>query len=184
MLKKITYSEQQAQELLTSLQIDIIPTPLDPIAKRLGIILMAFDLGSNVSGVLRIEKNSSTIGYNPNESKVRQRFTIAHEIGHFILHKKEGNNGIFIDNGNHYNQILFRAQKSQLSEEDDRNEQEANEFAAALLMPRDLINKELNKYQGFDLSDNSMIVDLAKKFEVSIPAMTFRIINITDINKV
>jgi Zn-dependent peptidase ImmA (M78 family) len=168
--------EQKAQDLLDSFNMSNVPVPVEDVAKRLGLNVIAFDLGSDVSGVLHIKKENSSIGYNPNESKVRQRFTIAHELGHFILHHEADK--VFIDNEKYYQLIKFRSEKTNLSPEDYKHEKEANAFAAALLMPQGLVKQELASYVGFDLSDSSMITDLAKKFEVSTQAMSFRIINL------
>ena len=176
--------EQKAQDLLNDFHVSELPISLELIAKKMGVNLLPFDLGMDVSGLLHLEENSATIGYNPNESKVRQRFTIAHEIGHYVLHTNNGiklsNDDIFIDNKNHYQEIMFRSETTKLTSENYNKEKEANAFAAALLMPLEVVKKEILKYKGFDLSDNTMIVDLAKKFEVSIPAMSFRIINLSD----
>lgn len=172
--------EKKAQYLLDSLQITRIPIPVEEIAKKIGVSVVAFDLGEDVSGVLHIKNNSAKIGYNPNESKVRQRFTVAHELGHYQLHRKDDK--IFVDNENYYQLIMFRSAKLNLSAKDITLEQEANAFAAALLMPKSLIQDELKNYNGFDLSDNSMITDLSKKFEVSIQAISYRIINLAESN--
>lgn len=168
--------ERKAQELLDSFNMANLPIPVEDVAKKLGLNVIAFDFGSDVSGVLHIKKETSSIGYNPNESKVRQRFTIAHELGHFMLHHEADK--VFIDNEKYYQLIKFRSEKTNLSTEDFKHEKEANSFAAALLMPLSLVKQELTAYAGFDLSDSSMITDLAKKFEVSTQAMSFRIINL------
>lgn len=174
MAKVNTRIEEEAHKLLSLHNLIEMPVPVDEVAKRMGIQLLAFDLGNDVSGVLHVKPDSASIGYNPNESKVRQRFTVAHEIGHYVLHKKSGN--VFIDNDAYFIQVNFRSANSI----DYKQEREANAFAAALLMPQSLILREIKNYKGFDLSDNSSIVELAKKFEVSIPAMSFRILNLAE----
>lgn len=171
--------ENKAQLILNSLKLHSAPIPVDDVAKRSGVILVAFDLGEDVSGLLHMKEGSASIGFNPNESKLRQRFTIAHELGHYFLHREDDK--IFVDNENYYQSIMFRTTKQlNLSDSDYQREKEANAFAAALLMPQNLIQKELKKYNGYDLSDNSMITELAKKFEVSIQAMSYRIINLAE----
>lgn len=165
--------EAAAQRLLDAHTMNEIPVPVEEIAKRMGIKVLAFDLGSDVSGVLHIKDDSASIGYNPNESRVRQRFTIAHELGHFILHKNLEK--IFVDNESYF-VVKLRSNVSG----DFKQESEANAFAAALLMPKVFIQKEVKNSKGFDLSDNGMIVELARKFEVSIPAMSYRILNLAD----
>lgn len=170
--------ESAAQILLDTHRITALPIPVDELAKKAGINLFPFDLGADVSGVLHITNGVANIGYNPNESKLRQRFTIAHELGHFTLHHGDGAERVFVDNENYYQFIMFRS--SNLTDKDLKKEQEANSFAAALLMPQALVKKEIQAYNGFDFSDSSMINELAKKFEVSTQAMSYRIINLAD----
>lgn len=172
--------ESEAQTLLDTYKITTLPVPVDEVAKKAGINLFPFDLGDDVSGVLHIINGVSNIGYNPNESKVRQRFTIAHELGHFILHNESGVEKVFVDNENYYQFIMFRS--SNLTAKDLKKEKEANAFAAALLMPQSFVIKEIQGYNGFDFSDSSMINELAKKFEVSTQAMSYRIINLEENN--
>lgn len=172
--------ESEAQRILDSQRINTLPIPVEEIAKKAGINVFPFDLGPDVSGVLHITNGVANIGYNPSESKVRQRYTLAHELGHFILHVKDGKDKVFVDNENYFQLKMFRSAKPKLSSTDYKNEQEANAFAAALLMPQEILKKELQDYSGFDFSDSSMITDLAKKFEVSTQAMSYRIINLTE----
>lgn len=147
-----------------------LPIQVDKIARKRGLQIKPYDFGTNVSGALVIDSGTGTIGYNPTESKVRQRFTIAHELGHYELHKQDSS--LFIDKGF---TVLFRDQNS--SKGEIKNEQEANAFAAALLMPEKFVWNEIKK-QNLDLSDEDSMKQLAKIFDVSVPAMTFRIANL------
>ena len=156
--------------ILDDAGIKSLPVPVDEIAKKRGLTIKPYDLGENVSGVLVMDSGKGTIGINPTESKVRQRFTIAHELGHYELHKQDS--GLFIDKEF---KMLFRDQNS--SKGEIRKEQEANAFAAAILMPEKLLIKEI-KNQNFDLTDEASMKELAKTFNVSVPAMTFRIANL------
>ena len=169
--------EIEAQNLLNTHKVNSLPIPVEEVAKKAGINVFPFDLGTDVSGVLNITNGVANIGYNPLESKVRQRYTLAHELGHFVLHYAK--NKVFVDNENYFQFKMFRSGKLDLNPIDTKYEQEANAFAAALLMPQLLLQKQVQAYNGFDLSDSSMIIELAKKFEVSIQAMSYRIINLT-----
>jgi Zn-dependent peptidase ImmA (M78 family) len=146
---------------------------VEEIAAKLGLQVAEHDLGDNVSGVLYIDKGKGTIGYNKSESKQRRRFTIAHEIGHFLLHRLA--NEIFIDKKEF--KPMYRDEKSSTGE--IQQEREANAFAAALLMPKDRLIRELNK-MNIDLSDDNedVIEQMAEKFQVSKQAMMFRISNL------
>jgi Zn-dependent peptidase ImmA (M78 family) len=147
-----------------------LPVPVNKIAESRGLTIKPYDLGEAVSGVLVIKQGVGTIGINPTESMVRQRFTVAHELGHFELHN-DGDE-LFVDKAF---KVHFRDQNS--SKGEIKKEQEANAFAAALLMPEKFIRKEIEKH-SFDLSDEDSMKTLAKTFNVSVPAMTFRISNL------
>lgn len=156
--------------IIENLEIRSLPIPVDEIASKMGLDIKPYDLGENVSGVLVMDGGKGTIGFNPHESKVRQRFTIAHEIGHFQLHKDDS--PLFIDKDF---KVLFRDENSSTGE--IKREQEANAFAAALLMPASLLLSEI-KNHNFDLADEDSLKELAKLFNVSVPAMTYRIANL------
>jgi Zn-dependent peptidase ImmA (M78 family) len=147
-----------------------IPVPVGLIAHRLDLKVEAASLGEEVSGVLVIDKDKKTIGYNAAQSPVRQRFTIAHEIGHYILHVTEKKESLFIDK-----QYAATYNRDALSSTgDDAQEIQANSFAAALLMPVELIHKELETMH-MDMGDGDAITELASKFEVSPQAMSIRL---------
>ena len=110
------------------------------------------------------------IGYNRSHVPVRQRFTIAHEIGHYVLHRKSGD--LFIDR---HHKVFARDKSSSRGE--DEKEVEANAFAAALLMPEELVEEELDRI-GFDLGDEADVRELANKFNVSTQSMLFRLTNL------
>jgi Zn-dependent peptidase ImmA (M78 family) len=167
----INQIENKAIELLEKTNSISLPIPIKDIIKKLGIKLSPYDLGSDVSGVLVIDNENSKIGYNSTESHVRQRFTLAHELGHYILHKNK-NQDVFVDN------VTYMFRKSNTRSVDYKIEMEANQFAAAILMPGILIERELNLLNTGDMSDHDLIVELATKFKVSQIAMTYRLNNL------
>ncbi|MCH7535152.1 MAG: ImmA/IrrE family metallo-endopeptidase [Bacteroidetes bacterium] len=165
----------EANKIIKKLGVTSPPVRIEKYVRKLGVSLVPHNFDSNISGVLFIKKNKPIIGYSPLESEVRRRFTIAHEFGHFLLHK--GN--LYFDK----RQILFRNEESATGE--TKREREANAFAAALLMPENFIRDELTKLdQGDDaLTDEQTIKSLAKKFQVSEIAMTYRLINLNYIRQ-
>ena len=96
---------------------------------------MPYSLGQDISGLLAIENNQGTIGYNQNESRVRRRFTIAHELGHYELHKNQS--ALFVDK----QFKIYRSQNSSTVNNNQELEKEANAFAAAVLMPEEFIKR-------------------------------------------
>lgn len=145
-----------------------LPINIDKIIKNQGLKLVPYD-AEGVSGILMIEQNNTTIGYAKHESPKRQRFTKAHELGHFMLHR--GGN-LFIDKDF---KTMYRPSTGVPSSE--WQEWEANEFAACILMPEHLVKEEMKKIQidYVDESDSSWIEQLAEKFDVSVSAMSIRI---------
>jgi Zn-dependent peptidase ImmA (M78 family) len=97
------------------------------------------------------------IGYNSTHAKVRQRFTIAHEIGHYVLQtKKSLHPRLFIDR-----YVAFRNDES--SAGNDWQEVEANAFGAALLMPAHFVREEI-KQRKLVLDDEDDLSTLANNF--------------------
>jgi Zn-dependent peptidase ImmA (M78 family) len=164
--------EQKANELLHELKITKPPVPVKEMISKMGLSVISYDLSDDVSGILVIENDKGTIGFNPKNSKVRQRFTLAHELGHFLFHK-QSKSEVFIDKDFI---VKYRSQKV-YTDLEIRHEQEANVFAAALLMPKEMLKAELDKKDYDDLPETEFITAMAKIFDVSIQAMTYRIAN-------
>lgn len=169
--------EKVTIEILNEHKIDELPIPINDLAFQRGLAVRPYDLGDNVSGVLVINDGTGFIGYNPNESKVRQRFTIAHELGHYELHNKDNESALFVDN---QFKVEFRNQNSSTGEM--IYEREANAFAASILMPEKILVKEIKNHH-FELSDDDNLQELAKLFNVSVSAMTFRLVNLKLLNQ-
>src|SRR6266446_589711 len=115
----------RAERLLAKAGVSSLPVPVLAIAKSLGIIVQCGPLPDDLSGFLVHEDERTIIGVNNRQAKSRQMFTVAHELGHFILHPTAN----FVDR----TLIYFRNARSR--EAIDPREIQANEFAAALLMP-------------------------------------------------
>jgi Zn-dependent peptidase ImmA (M78 family) len=147
------------------------PIPVQAVAAALGLEVEAADLGEDVSGVLVVGADHGVIGVNEAHPFVRQRFTIAHECGHFVLHRSHGS--LFIDKKY---RAFFRDERSEQGI--DAQERVANAFAAALLMPEAIVRRAAKRY-AFELGDeDGPITELARLFQVSTQAMTFRLVNL------
>lgn len=139
-----------------------VPVRVGALAKALGLKVVVAALPMNISGLIQPdpEADGYLIKVNRFEPKARQRFTIAHEIAHFLLHRDRIQAGV-VDS------VLYRSKLS------SRAEAEANRLAADIVMPRDKV-RELTGLDSSSLSDR-MIDNLAEKFEVSKQAMGIRI---------
>ena len=137
------------------------PISVVAIADKLGIkVYKTNDFDDQISGLIqKDEHHGGKSGYaiytNGHHPITRRRFTIAHEIGHFVLHRDLIGDGI-TDDG------LYRSRLR------GGFESEANRFAANLLMPKKLVWEFIE--QGVDT-----VEELAEEFNVSKSAMSIRL---------
>lgn len=142
------------------------PVRIERIAKDLGVELRSGDLG-DVSGILVRQGSSAVIGINGTQSLQRQRFTIAHELGHFLLHEGITNH---VDKSYRVN---FRSIES--SQATNVEEIEANFFAASILMPKKMLDAQSAEEA---LDNDTSVANLARQFQVSRLAMSLRLANL------
>lgn len=144
------------------------PVPVEEIAEKLGIKVKRAP-SEEFSGLLLRKDGKALIGVNDSESHVRQRFTIAHELGHFFLHPTQD---AFVDDYRDNQNGGVRNLK----------ERQANMFAAAFLIPMKMLKADIKKMDSKGIFD-SEIDFLAKKYDVSKEAMNYRILNLGLANK-
>lgn len=164
----LSYIEERAEKLLNEFNIYKIPVDVFKCADLLGINVKAAELDPEISGVFIKKENVPYIRYNSQDKLPRQRFTVAHEIGHYLLHSEP--NSLFIDKSE---KVMYRNIQSSTGEL--VKEREANAFAAALLMPRRLIIVVTENLADEEQED--IVHFLAKRFKVSESAMAIRLSN-------
>lgn len=142
------------------------PINLNSWLKAIGADIKHDSLEDKLSGFAYQKDGVKIIGINEKHPKVRQRFTIAHELGHIFLHKQDA---ISYDAAS----ILLRKRHSSVST--DPKEKEANIFAAELLMPEENIRRDVDRLNGIDLENREDVAKLAHKYKVSSQAMTIRL---------
>jgi Zn-dependent peptidase ImmA (M78 family) len=148
------------------------PIDVYEIATKLNIRVIDAELGPDVSGLLVTTPGQQiTICVKHNDLAVRKRFTIAHELAHHILgHQFQPGSHVHVDRGNFISQRGTRA-----SQGIDAKEIEANQFAAALLMPSPWIRTLVAEIQRRSPLHDHHVVELANRFIVSEQAMTIRL---------
>jgi Zn-dependent peptidase ImmA (M78 family) len=167
-----------------------MPFKIVAFAKKLGIDVYDFDdisevneeTGQNftdntISGVI-ISKNNKYKIFTNTFIKIQGKknishssFTVAHELGHYFLHRSDLDRNTYFYN-------TFQNQKHQYTEEEKTREKEANNFAAELLMPEMLVISKWNENK----EKPDAIGILAHYFNVSYLAMSFRVANVMNIN--
>jgi Zn-dependent peptidase ImmA (M78 family) len=162
-------ARNQAEELVQEMGITSAPVDVESIAQKLGLRVLYEDLGEDVSGVLITSTSGANVVVQAADHTNRQRFTIAHEIGHYRLKHQFDGEHVHVDRGN-----FISRRDSTSSTGLDPKEIEANQFAASLLMPPDLLKKEVEDLGVPQLLDNH-VAHLAKQFKVSEHAMTIRL---------
>jgi Zn-dependent peptidase ImmA (M78 family) len=155
------------KHLLQERQIDAPPVDVTKLAEEMGVVVHFEPADDELSGFLLrdVDHYKALIGVNKNHHPNRQRFTIAHELGHLLLHEGEP---LHVDRGMKVNLRDGASSQGTLIEE-----KEANLFAAELLMPAHFIHRDLK--ERLTLEIESDIDWLADKYEVSAQAMTFRL---------
>ncbi len=163
------HTEVEAVALLERAGVIGPPVPVERLARMLGATVRYEPFDGELSGLLYKEDGRATIGVNALHAKARQRFTIAHELGHLLLHERDD---LHIDR--HF-RIRHRDEVS--AQGTDDAEMAANAFAAALLMPADMLAADLVG-QALDLEDDVAIRRLATRYRVSLQALVFRLTNL------
>lgn len=158
---------QRARELAKSILAQgrhEVPVDIEWIAKDQGAQIRLEPLEDTVSGVLVIRDGVATIGVNSSHADTRRRFTIAHELGHYLLHKQLSH--VFVD------AVYFRDQES--SDGTMLHEIEANAFAAELLMPESILRERFGYHPIADLDEDAIKIEAAT-LRVSMQALTIRL---------
>lgn len=135
--------------------------PVDPVQIATAAGLAVYGRGGPddapypYSGYYRVHQGRPSIEFNVLEAPVRQRFTVAHELGHHAL----GHENAPRDSGN-------------FPSSGDPRERLANRFAAELLMPAALLAQQLQHGTAANVQT------LAQRFGVSQDAMGYRLLNL------
>lgn len=150
---------RQAQNILDRYWNRQIPVDPAQIAKEAGAQIFAdYSMSKDdLSGCFDVENGVPTIRFNPDDAWVRQRFTIAHELGHMTL--------------NHGRAMRDNKQNYRASA-DNYKEREANAFAAELLMPREVIEWMVGERGERDIGK------MSRDLGVSEAAMQYRLKNL------
>ncbi len=134
-----------AASLLVQLGIETVPVPLADIATALGVELVPID-SPGVEGLLQFSGGMPQILFSVQSMPVRRRFTVAHELGHLLLHARGvTRDAVYFRTPSRPSALppeLRDSPRPSLKSLDPR-EREANKFAADLLMPPHIVTRLL-----------------------------------------
>lgn len=144
------------------------PVPIDRAIRDLGLVLRQdADLPIGISGHIKLlDDGRYEIASAAGEPLFRQRFTQAHELGHYVLHRTLVRDGVNDDT--RYRTV--RDSPLYNRDIDDIHERQANSFAANILMPEPLLRMHIGWYRN--------VLELARAFDVSQEAMRWRLRNL------
>jgi Zn-dependent peptidase ImmA (M78 family)/DNA-binding XRE family transcriptional regulator len=152
-----------ANELLEKAHVDAPPVDVLNLCTRCGVLVLERPFPDALSGLVFAHEGGAVAGVNSSHTETRQRFSLAHELGHFLLGHHERSS-------DYEHRFHIDVAEGTPPGFDWRAERAANEFAADLLMPRRLIAAEFKQSQ-----DPSK---LAVRFCVSEIAMGYRLVNL------
>src|SRR5580692_4497993 len=175
MLRNRRTLEDEARKLPRSSRVIGPPVPVEDIAQALGIDVRVSPSKEDPSDALTGD-GDSVMAINSAQHENRRRFTIAHEIGHFVLHT--GIQGQFDES------FRVNCRDTVPSETTNVGEIEANHFAAALLMPEDFLRRDFLQSKSRDNTLDKTINSLAERYEVSTRTMELRLVNLGVISPV
>jgi Zn-dependent peptidase ImmA (M78 family) len=167
---KNSKGSRKAKELLLEIGFEeITDIPMDIFVAGLGATLIEIPLKNSDGKIVR--GNSKTLIKINSEIQFeeRKRFTVAHEIGHFLLHSKLdlGAHNETSNTLNWFNTTVQQAKKG-------IQEWEANDFASELLMPEDLIRKETFRKKF----SPDLVKDLSIRFKTSLTSIIYRLLSL------
>jgi IrrE N-terminal-like domain len=115
---RIAFARAAAKKFLMDNLVKVPPVPVELLARKQGLDPMVTPLPRGVAGRFTVDGSAEKLEVAAGEPFVRQRFTIAHELGHRLM--------------------------SHHREETAAQEEEANAFASELLVPRDWLRRDLS----------------------------------------
>ena len=158
---RVGIARKVARKLLEDANVNIPPVIIRDIInflkKEIDISVRPWAFGDNTDGIQITKEKLVVIGYNNLQHQHRQRFTVAHELGHLLLGHTNKNYDFDINSG-------------------DPEEIEANQFAGELLVPLKMLKEDMKK-------GNKSIEFIVNNYNVSKEVAWLRLLNLKLISK-
>lgn len=154
-------AREKADNIIEMFHIEDAPVDVFGIAEKLGFIVDKIELPNEIPAKIEAHEDIKVIFVNSTHPEVRQRFSVSHELGHYLSGHENFN--VDVRSAADFDRKFLNPQYQQ--------EYEADDFAAELLMPKSILRK--------DVMENKLnLADLVKKYEVSEQAMTIQLVNL------
>lgn len=171
-MEKVRHFVRVLRNTFEEFEVPNIIEDIEQSVENFGVKVYYSDMSSfknpnEISGYSRVnDEGKPEIVVNGNEPEERRRFTMAHELGHIILHWKWLNRpGERLDL--RLQEILYR-KDDVYNPEENIKEQQANEFAAELLAPIEMVKEYTKGYNSLSAMQQSFIqLKVAKFFNIS-----------------
>lgn len=159
--------EATARAVAEEFALASLPVDVDKVAREMDAIVVRKPVGQDVSGMLLRREGQNVIGLNSEQPPMSQRFALAHLLGHLRIHRRRD---LILDGAVRHRHGNLASMPT------DREEAEANRFAAALLMPEGIVR---DKAVEADFDTAAQLVELlAPRFEVSRAVMGYRLMSL------
>jgi len=153
-MASVGFARQMARKTLRELSITSPPVEVESVAEAHGLTVERFDnWPEKLHG--QLWRGQRVIGINGNDHHTRQRLTIAHELGHFVLH---------------HDILEFVDHEGTIDDPEKDLDVEAYEFGGELLMPMRWIKSDYAKIRDAK--------KLALRYDVSEPALLVRLLKL------
>jgi Zn-dependent peptidase ImmA (M78 family)/transcriptional regulator with XRE-family HTH domain len=160
--------DKDPEILLRQAGVKAPPIPVEQMARQYGAEIRYAPYEGEMAGLLFNNGGRIVIGLNSQDTKLRHRFAIAHELGHLALHA---------DKELHVDRTFSSVRSKGSTMESDPVESAANDFAVGLLVPPSMITSDL-KGKKIDYSNGEMIGGLAERYKVGLEVMIYRLMKL------
>lgn len=160
--------KKKVEEVFKETGLISIPVEVVAMASFYGFSVYELEMDDKVSGMIIVDDENlkgfdtdKVIVVNSNHSAARKRFTVAHELGHYILKNRPQNCYAHRDSSEVYNP----------------EEKDANSFASALLMPEEDIRRFVNYFVDCISENDDLMLksEVARRYNVSESAAEVRL---------
>lgn len=158
--------ERASNKLLEGAGISTPPVSPHALCTHLNIPVFEWSFPDDLSGIAVADAGNACVGVNERHARVRQRFSVAHELGHLVLDWEQT-----------YQFDYVGVELAATSDEAAKLERSANWFAADLLMPARWLRRDIRDIGNGQLSEGSLLA-LSRKYDVSQQSLWFRLLNL------